>query len=230
MIKENMVVTLLLALFLFTTPALAGPPLICHTFEIGNAKSLPWIGDNWKLTGTESYDTHHLPADTLAVLDSDSTVLVHMETLRRAALYGQKNPEALEELLIKMIARSNKPAKDTQAAVLAFFDLGYFAATLRQVHWIFQDFANPAQALDANALVDKALEIGGNNPQMEFAAALITLDGPSMEQKAHAQKALAGAPSDPLLLRNLGNHFMNRDSESMANMITRNSSVKVAQQ
>src|SRR5262245_50260986 len=40
-------VALLIAVTLQQT-ALAGPPLICHTIEIGNAKSLPWAGNEWR--------------------------------------------------------------------------------------------------------------------------------------------------------------------------------------
>ena len=70
-------------LFVLAMTAWAGPPLVCHAFDIGGAKSLPWTGDSWNLTGNESYDTKHLAGDTIAILDGDSTVLVHMETLRR---------------------------------------------------------------------------------------------------------------------------------------------------
>ncbi len=222
--------TLFATFFLFAASALAGPPLVCHTYDIGNANSLPWIAENWNLTGHETYDSNRLPADTLALLDANSTVIVHMETLRRAALYGTKNPDALKQLLLKMIARKDAAAQNNTTAALAFFDLGYFTATLSQIHWIYKDFANPAQSLDAKALIDKAIQLRGSDPQMEFAAALVTLDGPNSEHSAHAQKALAGAGSDPLLARNLGNHFMNPQSETMASMITRNPNVKVAQQ
>ena len=30
------------AAILIATPAFAGPPLLCHPFEIGTARSLPW--------------------------------------------------------------------------------------------------------------------------------------------------------------------------------------------
>jgi hypothetical protein len=221
---------LLFTLSLFAASAFAGPPLVCHTYDIGNAESLPWIGHNWNLTGNESYDTNNLVSDTLSILDNDPTVLVHMETLRRAALYGQKNPQALKQLLVKMIARTDELTKTATAASLASFDLGYFTATLAQLHWIYKDFANPAQSLNAKALVDKAIQLRGNDPQMEFAAALITLDGPAGEHNAHAQKALLGTKSDTLLARNLSTHFMSPESETMTQMITRNASMKVAQQ
>ncbi len=89
---------ILLALFLFTSSALAGPPLICHSFDIGDAKSIPWTSHDWNLTGSENYNTKNLAADTIAILDSDSAVLVHMETLRRATLYARKDPVAAKQL------------------------------------------------------------------------------------------------------------------------------------
>jgi hypothetical protein len=218
---------LLFTLSLFATSALAGPPLLCHTFDIGDAKSLPWIGHDWKLTGSETYNTNNLPADTISILDGDATVLVHMETLRRAALYGQKNPQALKQLLVRLVGRSDAGGKD---GAMASFDLGYFVATVNQVQAVYKDFANPVRTLDANALVKKAIQLRGNDPQMEFAAALVTMDGPADEHNAHAQKALLGAKSDALLARNLDGHFMNPQSETMSQMITRNGNVKVAQQ
>ncbi len=35
-----------LAAIVTATPAFVGPPLLCHPFEIGTARSLPWDG-NW---------------------------------------------------------------------------------------------------------------------------------------------------------------------------------------
>ena len=110
------------------------------------------------------------------------------------------------------------------------FDAGYFAATLDQLHWINKDFANPAQGLDAYALIKKSIELRRNDAQLNFAAALVTLDGPISDQREYAQKAIAGAPSDPLLARNLSTHFIGPQSETMADMISRNFNTKVARQ
>jgi len=217
----------LLTLF-FATSAFAGPPLLCHTFDIGDAKSLPWISHNWNLNGTESYDTKNLSADTLDILNADSTVIVHMETLRRAALYAQKDPAAAKQLLLKLIARADSANNST--AAIANFDAGYFAATLDQLHWINKDFANPAQGVDAYTLVKKALQAQPNEAQMNFAAALVTLDGPVSEQREYAQRAIAGARSNPLLARNLATHFIGPQTETMADMIGRNSNTKVARE
>lgn len=216
--------------FFFAASAQAGPPLVCHTFDIGNAKSLPWISHGWSLTGTETYDTKNLVADTVAILDVDPTVLVHMETLRRAMLYGQKDPAAGKQLLVKLIARADAAGKGTSTAALANFDVGYLAETYSQYQWVYRTAANPAPGLDGYARVKEALAIRGNDPQMEFAAALMDLRVAVSERQAHAQKAIAGGKTDPLLARNLAAHFQSPHTETMAQMIIYTPNTKVAQQ
>ena len=217
----------LLALLLFAATALAGPPLICHSFDIGTAKSLPWTSPGWNLSGSESYNVNNLVADTVAILNADSSVLVHMETLRRATLYAQKDSVAAKRLLLTLVSRADAAA-NTSAAALTTFDVGYLSETMKQYEWISKTSNSVAHNFDGYARIKKAIELDPNNPQMQFAAALVTLNGPADEHNAYAKKAIAGAQSDPLLARNLGNHFMNPQSETMADMIIRDSNVKVA--
>jgi hypothetical protein len=224
---NRIAVAILLALFLFAGSALAGPPLICHSFDIGDAKSIPWASHDWNLTGSENYNTKNLAADTIAILDSDSIVLVHMETLRRATLYARKDPVAAKELVTKLVVRADSSA-NSPAAAMASFDLGYLAECYKQ--WMGKDEPNPAQGLNGYALVKKAMQLRGNDPQMDFAAALITLNGPASEHQDYAQETIAGAKTDALLSRNLFNHFMGAQSETMTEMISRTSNVKVAKQ
>ncbi len=227
---QYFVTAILLALLFTANSALAGPPLLCHAFDIGNAKSLPWISHDWNLTGKETYDVHNLIADTIAILDTDPTVLVHMETLRRATLYSQMDPRSAKHLLIKLMARSDSAAQDSAASALALFDLGYFAKSLEQFEWVHKDASNPAQGLNGYALVNKAIQLRGDDPQMEFAAAIIALNVPASEHQEHAQKAIAGSKNDSLLARNLSAHFRDAQSETMAEMISRTPNVKVAHQ
>ena len=220
-------ITLSLLLSIFAVAAFAGPTLICHQFDIGNAKSLPWISHDWNLTGGKSYDTHHLAADTIAILDADPTVLVHMETLRRATLFARRDPQAAKELLTRLVARAESASQSNTMQALANFDAGYLAETYKQ--WLGKndkDEANPAKGLDGYALVKKAIRLRGDDPQMEFAAALICLPGPAGEQMDHAQKAFAGAKNDPLLARNLATHFMGPQSQTLAELINRSKMAK----
>lgn len=117
-------------LFGFATNALAGPPLICHAIEIGQAKSLPPI--NWNSSGTGGYVLKNLSRDTLAILDSNSSVLVRMETLRRATIYAHHDPEAAKELLLKLRARADHSEASGHPDALSWFDVGYLAEAYRQ--------------------------------------------------------------------------------------------------
>jgi len=218
----------LLALSLAAGSAWAGPPLICHAFDIGDAKSLPWASHDWNLNGGENYDTKNLPDDTIAILDRGSkATLVHMETLRRATLYARKDPTAAKQLLLKLTARAESSATSAHPDAVTIFDAGYLAETYKQ--WLGEGAKNPANGMDGYAQVKKALRLSGDDAQMEFAAALIALNGPSAEQQAHAAKALAGAKTDELLARNLNSHFLGQ-SQTMAEMISRGSETKVAKQ
>jgi hypothetical protein len=220
----------LLAIHFTASSVVAGPPLICHTFDIGNARSLPWISHDWNLTGRENYNVNNLTADTISILDSDFTVLVHMETLRRATLYSQLEPSAAKHLFLKLMGRSDAANQNTSAAALASFDLGYFAASLSQFQWVHKDSLNPAQGFDGYTQIKKAIQLRGEDSQMEFAAAIISLNAPSSESQVHAQKAVAGAKNDPLLARNLAAHFRDAQSETILDMISLAANVKAALQ
>src|SRR5215471_10540943 len=113
-----------LSVLVLVTAALAGPPLICHPFDIGTAKSLPWTGTSWNLSGNEGYDTANLVRDTLTLLTPDIPVIVRMETIRRATLYARKDPRAAKELISRLYARATA-AETTNPDPLAYFDVGY---------------------------------------------------------------------------------------------------------
>lgn len=217
----------LAACCLVASAAFAGPPLICHAFDIGNAKSLPFVGHDWNLSGGESYDVKNLAKDTVAILDGSQMTLVHMETLRRATLYARKDPQAAKQLLLMLAARADAAQSSARPDTLAVFDAGYAVAAYQQ--WLGEGGENPAHGLDGYALVKKALTMRGNDAQMEFAAALITLRGPEAEHQAHADKAVAGAKADELLARNLSSHFLGQ-SQTMAEMITHGPETKVVRQ
>src|SRR5712692_6087773 len=188
-------IALVAALLSIVGFAQAGPPLIYHTIEIGQAKSLPWISHGWNLSGSENYDTKNLVRDTLEILAPSTPVLVRMETLRRATLYARRDPIAAKELLARLHARATSAESSGHPDALAWFDVGYLAETYKQ--WIGQAWMrvskeeqNPAAGVDGYALVEKALNLRGPSPsgddaQMEFAAALITLSGPANEHHQH---------------------------------------------
>jgi hypothetical protein len=202
------------ALLVIAVPALAGPPLICHAIDIGSEHSLPWINSGWNLTGQEQYDVSHLVTDTLTLLTPNTPVLLRMETLRRATLYGQQRTAVAKELLFRLEARTRENPKDALAA----FDFGYLAECYRQASWLRQHTdwlkvsgdptaANLATKIDGYSWVVKAIALRGSDPQMEFAAALMTTEGARGEHDRHLQNAMAGAKADAMLARNLSRRF-----------------------
>ena len=114
----------------FTTFAQAGPPLICHPIEIGQAKSLPWVESNHR--GGTDYDLKNLSRDTLAILDSHTPVLVRMETLRRATIYARQDPQVAKELITRLQARAANSDAASRPDALAWFDVGYLAEAYKQ--------------------------------------------------------------------------------------------------
>ncbi len=177
--SSRFAIALVVALLSIASLAQAGPPLICHTIEIGQAKSLPWISHNWNLSGGETYETKNLVRDTLEILAPDTPVLVRMETLRRATLYARKDPVAAKELLARLHARATSAESSAYPDALAWFDVGYLAETYKQ--WLGRNLPhmtdgmlmdpNPAAGVDGYVLVKKALDVhahsqNGDDPQM----------------------------------------------------------------
>ena len=110
-----------------------------------------------------------------------------METLRRATIYARQDPQVAKELLTRMYARAVYSAAVGHGEALAWFDAGYLAETYKQ--WIGQGEPDPASGIDGYGWVKKAIGLRRRDPEMEFAAALITLDGPERAHRDHARKA-----------------------------------------
>ena len=125
--KQNRILLLASLALALTPAALAGPPLICHALDIGNAKSLPWSNDTWSLSGKTDYNLTYLVQDTLSLLTPATPVIVRMETLRRATIYANKDPRIAKELLAKLQSRALDAERQGHADALASFDLGYLA-------------------------------------------------------------------------------------------------------
>lgn len=193
--------------------AQAGPPLICHVFEIGSAMTLPPV--DWNHVAASGYDVSNLTRDTLAILKGNAPVLVRMETLRRATIYVGRDPQRAQELLVRLRNRASASDSAGHPDALAWFDAGYLVETYRQ--WMVRGEPNLAAGLDGYAWVRKALTLRGPDAEMEFAAALITLHGPERDHREHARLAMAGAKSDPLLDRNLASQFHN---QTVAELLT----------
>jgi hypothetical protein len=193
------------------TPALAGPPLLCHPFEIGGARSLPWDGSQSWYHGRADYKLENLVADTEALLTPSTPVIVRMETLRRASIYASKDSAVASQLLRRMMARAQAAEQGTQTGALAWLDAAYVAEAFREVTMlsesVFRDRISGVRAAlgdaDGYALIQKSVSARPDDPAIQFAAALIAADKNRTAYQEHASKARAGASRDQLLARNI---------------------------
>lgn len=193
-------------------PAFAGPPLLCHPFDIGGAASLPWSGASSWHDGRADYRIDNLVRDTEALLGPATPVIARMETLRRASIYASHDPKVASALLERLTARARSAQRPD---ALALLDLAYVTEALRQVALIGGIPGHKGHVADIRALVQNrdgwrdikaSLAARPDDPAIEFAAALIASDKDRGAYLAHAQKARAGAQRDALLARNL-NHI-----------------------
>ena len=203
-----------LAVLALALPAVAGPPLLCNPFDIGNATSLPWDGTRAFWQGRAGYRVENVVADTAALLTPSTPVIVRMETLRRAALYASADGEIAARLYAKLgdrLQASQKPGGRPDD--LALFDFAYLTETYRQIAELdrgVNEFRGRAPALrkvigstDGYALIKKTLGQPTTDPAMEFAAALMMGRRNDGAYRVHVERARAGASRDFLLARNI---------------------------
>ena len=179
----------------------AGPPLLCFPMETGGAPSLPWAGTGWN-EARPDYDRSRLAADTLALLGPTTPVLARMETLRRAVLYAKADAASASRLFAALRERVGRRGDDT-AAALARFDLGYAVEAAKQVLRVPAWGTAMGGAVKADedglALVRQAIEARGGDPEMDYAAALVTASSASRRVsdeylRRAVARATAGSP------------------------------------
>jgi hypothetical protein len=193
------------AVVLFATPALAGPPLICHPFETEGGKLIAWgKGSGWN-TPDRAYDIRKLVADTEAVLTAEAPILTRMENMRRAAIYAMRDPQIANDLLKTVMARALATTTDSRA----WFDAGYLIETYKQAVHLRHERKPELRAwaavdetirVDGYSWVKKAMAMTAPSAEMELAASLMTQ---GTTANAHRAKAVAAAPKGSLVARNL---------------------------
>lgn len=207
-------VALALPMLLLATPALAGPPLLCHPFDTAGAPTLEWGGREWN-DARRDYDLARLGDRTEALLTAQTPVIARMETLRRAAIYASRDGQTLRDLANRLQQRL-KAADGADAKALALFDAGYFLETLQEIDRL-QDYDMPGigrvdrqmlRALltqpDGSASIEQALALRPDDAGLHFAAALVaTADERESDAARHAPRVLAVADQDPLLALNI---------------------------
>ena len=193
--------------------AYAGPPLICHPLNIGNAKSLP--SGNGPFETKRDYNRAGLVEETLALLIPDMPVIVRMETLRRATVYAasinrgdskwshysEEDRRIAYELLSRLMARALSREASNKSEAMAWFDVGYLTECYEQV--------GLAKGFAGYDFLRRALSLRGEDPEIEFACAIVTVWPKRSEHSQHLQKAKAGAQNKSILATNLTLHFGN---------------------
>ena len=193
------------AVVFIATPALAGPPLICHPFTVDGGQLIAWgSGPGWN-TPDRSYDIKKLVADTNAVLTADAPILNRMENLRRAAIYAMRDPVIADQLLKSVMSRALATTTDGRA----WFDAGYLIETYKQAVHLRDDRKTELRAwaavdetikVDGYNWVKKSIAMNGSSPELEFAASLMTQGSIA---SAHRAKAAASAAKGSTLSKNL---------------------------
>jgi hypothetical protein len=202
----------LLAALGAASPAMAGPPLLCHPYDIGDARSLPWDGAGAWWHGQSGYDLSHLVADTTALLTPSTPVVVRMETLRRAVIYASPDPKVAQALLQTFTERARAAEQSGRADALAYLDAAYVSGAFREMVLVGESPEGRARAAGARTLtldgkeytlIQKALALRPDDATIHFAAALIAADTNREAYAAHAARARAGVSRDRLLARNI---------------------------
>lgn len=188
-------------------PAVAGPPLLCHPFDIGSAQSLPWDGTRGWSHDRSDYSLKNLVQDTERLVQPDTPVVVRMETMRRAAIYASQDPSVASALL-DALGRPARVSRDP----LASLDVAYAIEALNQITMLgpgseFGDrVAGVRRVLagrNAAPLVEAAAKARPSDPAVSFAAAMILIGKDKDASRAHAARARTGASQDALVARNL---------------------------
>ena len=191
--------------------AFAGPPLLCHPYDIGAARSLPWNDTaNW-MGQRADYKLENLISDTDGLLTPSTPVVVRMETLRRAAIYASTDAKVAKELLTRLNGKVEAATAAGHPDALSLLDAAYVTEAFRMMSTLNGEFTSRAPGLraaignaDGYALIAQAITAKPNDAGLQFAAALIAADkGDRSRYLDHASKARAGAPADMLLTKNL---------------------------
>ncbi len=207
-VRKSKLAGWLFALAALAVPASAGTPLLCHKFDIGGAKSLPWgaTGNSWNSPDT-TYNTTHLVDDVLSLLADSTPVVVRMETIRRAVIYAERNDSLSRILLERFKARADQVYQGNRK-VLHLFDYGYLIETMKQASMMRG--LQVAAALGGGrgySIIQEALGMRGYDPEREFAASVVAVWPRRADYQEHFRRAVAGAANDPLLEKNLLEQF-----------------------
>ncbi len=223
-LSKTFVAAGLCVLTLTASPVIAGPPLLCHPIEIGDATSLPWGDGAWHNDKIVA-DDEKFVAMTLELLSAEERLLVRMETIRRAAIRCAEVPFAARAILAKLRGPVDAAEKAGRTDADALFNYGYMIACCAQMNEVTDHNARGVSGKSRRVLgipegtspyqlLTQASAASTNDPAIEFALALITSYPRHDAHSEHLQKSIQGAIDGSLLAENLVRHF-GRDGQTL---------------
>ena len=196
-------ISLTAAVLLGPTIAVAGPPMICHPVEIGDAQSLPW--GSTPFAKSRGYRSDDLVSETIEILDASSSAMVHMETLRRASLYTERDSRLATRLIAALMARALDAEVSGEPSPLAWVDAGYLAQCYDQLGVEAGSRYGSGEVV-GYAWVRRGLELSPDDAEIEFTAAMVTALAGGAGHESHVARVRALAAPDSLVSRNLEVH------------------------
>ncbi|MFN0207894.1 MAG: hypothetical protein ACKVS6_16420 [Planctomycetota bacterium] len=182
-------------------PSFGGIPLEKLHFETGTARTLAIAADR---SNPYLNDPGKLISETLAALDASRDSLVHLETIRLAAIYaincdGENEFGVSEALQTKILTRALFSESNKKQNALAWLDAGFLTLAIRQSRGDF----------DWNVIqwIERAAELAPNDGGVRLAAGLLSKifggsktsdhDAKTLElakENINLQKTIAGFP------------------------------------
>lgn len=199
-----------------------GPPLICHPFDIGDDKKLPF--GKAAMDESKTYDAKKAVGEVLSVLKTERSTIVRMEALRRATIVVMKDRAAATELLAKISWKAMDGEASGKPDAEAWFDAGFLAACYAQMGIDLGWKPGVSEKVAGYAWVKRAIQLAPEDGEMQFAAALVThpamLDSRRDLYETHVRAAAGAMRTDKLLEINLRAHLSTWD-ESLEAIVER---------
>jgi hypothetical protein len=129
-----------------------------------------------------------------------------METLHRAALYTDRDPNLATRLMARLLGRTLDSEVAGQPEALTWFDAGYLAQCYHQLGLRLGLDAGVSEGVVGYAWVRRAVEIQPGDPELEFGAAMMTALADIPQHEVHVKRIRSLASADSLVVSNLDVH------------------------
>lgn len=217
----------------------AGPPAACFQFDIGNMKSLPWRAASSEAGTAEpfalfpTYSEKNLMDDTIQILDGSTDILLHIETLRRAAIYAAhfdgkpskgREGSVSARLAVFIMNRSLLQIARNGGHAAAWVDAGFALTAIQQMSPGF------ARLEARGPYFSKATTLAPGDPAVHLACAAGLLENPEGPGwKTHAENAFLLADTGSHVFRSaetFGMHYLGKERMEQLYLLRKQAGVK----